>query len=263
MLDVNAIYNKTEAGVAEVQARTLALRAELRRLLILVDGKTPVSRLAMFVRGAEITSLIFELETQSLITSPTTSGYRKTEAGVSEVQKRLLGLRPVLRRLLILVDGKTPLARLSGLVQGTDINALVAELEVLGLVVAPNVVSVVAATNANDLAPFVAEGDDMPAGATAAAVAPVALMGVVSRPPATPAHLFAVRGAAVRELQRLLGVTTHELLDKLNQPGDSLALRAVISETHQTLDEQFGVETGQRFLDAVRGAASIGGDGST
>ena len=40
----------------------------------------------------------------------------------------------------------------------------------------------------------------------------------------------------------------------------ALGLRAVISEVHQTLDEQFGVDTGQRFLDAVRGAAARGPD---
>ena len=255
MLDVNAIYNKTELGVGEVQARTLGLRTELRRLLILVDGKTPVARLAMFVRGAEIAALIFELETQGLITSPTANGYRKTEAGVAEVQKRLLGLRPALRRLLILVDGKTPLARLSGLVPGMDVGVLVAELEVLGLVVAPNLVSAAAVINASGSAPDIRESGSMPAAVTGADGQTVASTGAVSRPPVTPSHLFAVRSAAVRELQRLLGVTKHELLDKLYEPGDSLALRAVISEVQQSLDEQFGVDTGQRFLDAVRGAA--------
>ena len=34
---------KTDAGMHEVQTRDLGLRAELRRLLILIDGNTPVS----------------------------------------------------------------------------------------------------------------------------------------------------------------------------------------------------------------------------
>ena len=250
MLDVNAIYNKTELGLGEVQSRALGLRAELRRLLILVDGKTPVSRLAMFVRGAEIAALIFELETQGLVTSPNTNGYRKTEAGVAEVQKRLLGLRPVLRRLLILLDGKTPLSRLTGMVPGMDVTALVTELEVLGLVAAPS------SSMRAVVAPAIGSG---PTEATTAGLQQVA---PPDRPPVTPSHLFAVRSAAARELQRLLGVTTHALLDQLQQPADSLALRAVISEIHQSLDEQFGVETGQQFLDAVRGAAARGADES-
>ena len=263
MLDINAIYNKTEAGLSEVQTRKLGLRAELRRLLILVDGKTPVSRLAMFVRGAEIESLIFELETQGLITSPTTNGYRKTEAGVAEVQKRLLGLRPALRRLLILVDGKTPLSRLSGLVPGMDVSALVAELEALGLIVAANELGAAALPNSRGTTPIRPEGDGAPVTTDTAATSPVMSAGAVSRPPVTPSHLSAVRSAAVRELQRLLGVTKHQLLDKLHQPEDSLALRAVISEVHQSLDEQFGVDTGQQFLDAVRGAASAGSGETT
>lgn len=269
MLDVNAIYNKTELGVGEVQSRALGLRAELRRLLILVDGKTPIGRLATFVRGAEIATLIFELETQGLISSPTTNGYRKTDAGVAEVQKRMLGLRPSLRRLLILVDGRTPLDRLSGLIPGLDVRALVDELEALGLVAAPNTPNTSNTPNtpnpptlavATGLAAAAAPGDELAALSRASGAATPAqpVAGFAERAPAPASHALAVRRAAVHELQRLLGVTEHELLDRLQRPGDSRALRAVISEVHQTLDEQFGVETGQRFLDAVRGAASTG-----
>ena len=67
MLNPNSIYRKTEAGLAEVQARVLGLRAELRRLLILIDGNAPLSRLSAFVRGSEIDFLIAELETQGLV----------------------------------------------------------------------------------------------------------------------------------------------------------------------------------------------------
>lgn len=253
MLDLSAIYNKTEAGVAEVQARALGLRAELRRLLILVDGQTPVSRLAAFVRGAEIVSHIFELETQGLITSPNSNAYRKTEAGVAEVEKRILGLRPALRRLLILMDGRTPLARLASFIPGLEINALVAELEALGLIVAPNTGGS-SASSANVASVATASRATLP-GLSVASALPEALetpAALTDRPPVTQARLLAVRTAAMRELERILGLVEHELLDKLKQPGDSLQLRAVISEIHQTLDEQFGVAIGQRFLDAVR-----------
>ncbi len=69
MLNPNTVYRKTDAGMHEVQTRDLGLRAELRRLLILIDGNTPVSRLATFVRGSEIDFLIAELESQALIAS--------------------------------------------------------------------------------------------------------------------------------------------------------------------------------------------------
>ena len=67
MLNPRSIYRKTEAGAAEVQARALGLRAELRRLLIVIDGTATTERLAAFVRGSEIDFLLAELETQGLI----------------------------------------------------------------------------------------------------------------------------------------------------------------------------------------------------
>lgn len=69
LMSPNAIYFKTNAGVAEVGARSLGLRAELRRLLILVDGRASLSRLAVFVRGSEIEFLMAELEHQGLVSS--------------------------------------------------------------------------------------------------------------------------------------------------------------------------------------------------
>ena len=269
MLDVNAIYNKTEAGIAEVKSRALGLRAELRRLLILVDGSSPISRLATFVRGAEIAALIFELETQGLITCPAANGYRKTEAGVAEVQKRALGLRAELRRLLILVDGRTPLARLASFVPGLDITVLIAELESSGLVVPPNTVTKPVASVAKISVAAVAAGAAGAAAAASAHTDPAAAPAdAVAMPEAVPvepvyvayvvteAHLLAVRSGATLSLQRILGVKTHELLDKLIPPVDSLELRAAIAEIHQSLEEEFGVEIGQHFLDGVRSAAA-------
>ena len=138
MLDFNTIYNKTEAGLAEVQARTPELRAELRRLLILVDGGSSVSRLATFVRGSEIAPLIFELEARGLIASPTSSVYRKSDAGVAEVQNRALGLQSDLRLLLILIDGQTALSRLASFVPSRPILELIAELDAAGLIATHN-----------------------------------------------------------------------------------------------------------------------------
>lgn len=71
MLNPKSIYRKTEAGIAEVPARALGLRAELRRLLILIDGTATSERLAAFVRGSEVEFLLAELESQGLIVSAT------------------------------------------------------------------------------------------------------------------------------------------------------------------------------------------------
>jgi hypothetical protein len=67
MLNPNAVFRKTELGNAEIAGRKLGLRSELRRLLILVDGRNTVAKLATFVRLPEIDHLLYELQAQGLI----------------------------------------------------------------------------------------------------------------------------------------------------------------------------------------------------
>jgi hypothetical protein len=83
MLNPNTVYFKTEAGMGEVKARAMGLRAELRRLLILIDGNATVGRLAAFVRGSEVDFLIAELESLGLVTSGASSGNVATVTGVA------------------------------------------------------------------------------------------------------------------------------------------------------------------------------------
>ncbi len=250
MLDFNTIYNKTEAGLAEVRARTPQLRAELRRLLILVDGSVSVSRLATFVRGSEIAPLIFELEAQGLIVSPTSSVYRKTEAGAAEVQNRALGLRSDLRLLLILIDGQTAVSRLASFVPNRPILELIAELESAGLIAKPN--SIGATVNAGVASGAEPHESTPPLSIEVQGTPKVA----ASKSSLSDERWLIARAGAERGLRRVLGVEQHELLDKLRQPKDSLALRVAIDEIEKTLEEQFGIETGQLFLDSVRGAAN-------
>ena len=163
MLNPNTVYFKTEAGIAEVKARALGLRAELRRLLILVDGNTPLSRLAIFVRDSEIDFSIAELETQRLVT--------------------------------------------------TGIGA--------------------AAT---------------PTAAVPAPAAPANLE-------PTTAQLLAVCRTAIGTLHDLLGPDADVLAVKIERCKDAQALRVAITDIRQTLDRQLGTDAGQRLLDAVRAAA--------
>ncbi len=67
MLSPNAIFRKTDAGVAEVSARALGLRAAVRRVLIMADGRNTVAALSTTVRADEIESIIYELQALSLI----------------------------------------------------------------------------------------------------------------------------------------------------------------------------------------------------
>ncbi len=67
MLSPNAIFRKTDAGVAEISARALGLRAAVRRVLIMADGRNTVATLSTTVRADEIESIIYELQALSLI----------------------------------------------------------------------------------------------------------------------------------------------------------------------------------------------------
>ena len=181
MLNPNTVYFKTPAGIDEVKARVLGLRAELRRLLILVDGTAPLSRLAIFVRGSEIDYLITELEIQGLVTT-----HESARAGL-----------------------------------GQPINFDVTADRTSSLL---------------------------------ASAAPALTRPAYTNPEPTKAQLLAVHRAAISALHDLLGPDADALAVKIERCNDSQALRATITDIRQTLDRQMGTDTGQRFLDAVRAA---------
>ena len=182
MLNLNSIFRKTEAGLTEVQDRALGLRAELRRLLILIDGNTPLSRLAAFVRGSEVDFLIAELETQGLVTAATIGQV----AGLAQATKKAQPSAAV----------ATPPPTTLGAANGSD--------------------------------------------------------GVLEP---TAAQVLAVRRAAIHTLHDILGPGADALAVKIEKCKDAQELRTTITEVRQTLDRQVGAALGQRFLDAVRGAA--------
>ncbi len=177
----------------EVKARALGLRAELRRLLILVDGKTPLSRLALFVRGSEIDHVIAELEYQGLVTT--------------RMDAPLAGGQPIASPAL----SPAPVALVTSVTQG--------------------------------IAPSLEPSPAVPAGVAHTNLEP------------TAAQLLAVRRTGVRTLHELLGPDADVLVVKLDRCKDAQELRIAITEIRQTLARQLGADTGQRFLDAVRAAA--------
>jgi hypothetical protein len=54
--------------------------------------------------------------------------FAKTEAGLDEIQSRQLGLPPLVRRLLVLVDGRRTVAELAAFAGGKDAGELLQEL---------------------------------------------------------------------------------------------------------------------------------------
>ena len=186
--------------------------------------------------------------------------FRKTEAGVAEVGARALGLRAELRRLLILIDGTATLTRLAAFVRGSEINYLIAELEIQGLITSAAIGQSMAITsNAATTRPAAAQSATAAPVAIAATVAIAAVHsdtdGVLEP---TAAQVLAVRRTAVRTLHDILGPEADALALKIDQCKSAQELRVTVTEVRQSLDRQMGVAVGQRFLDAVRGAAAEG-----
>ncbi|XZG70602.1 hypothetical protein ACTSKR_01740 [Chitinibacteraceae bacterium HSL-7] len=65
MLDV--IYRKTDAGAEEIRNSTHALPPKMRRLLILIDGKTPAGDLPLPMEPKELIKQLTQLEWDGLI----------------------------------------------------------------------------------------------------------------------------------------------------------------------------------------------------
>jgi hypothetical protein len=64
---LDAIYSKTPLGQQEIQHRSLRLPLLTRRVLLLVDGRRPVSDLSTLAGNADVPSLLVELESLGCI----------------------------------------------------------------------------------------------------------------------------------------------------------------------------------------------------
>ena len=157
------------------------------------------------------------------------------------MQSRALGLRAELRRLLILMDGVATVDRLATFVRGSEISVLIAELELHGLVT----------TDALDAARRAAVPTTPPTGARTASSASSA------EPPLEPtaAQMLAVQRKAIHTLHELLGPAADDLAVKFERCKTAGEMRLAVNEVRLVLDRQMGTSAGQRFLDAVRGAA--------
>ena len=68
--------------------------------------------------------------------------FGKSAAGSQEIQSRALGLSPLLRRLLILIDGKRNFQELTVFVSGNDLTTLLGELVTKGCIEATSLVPI-------------------------------------------------------------------------------------------------------------------------
>ena len=89
--------------------------------------------------------------------NPLTAVYTKTAAGQQEIASRALGLAPLVRRVLVLVDGQRNGADLAAFAGGQDIAAIVTELIEKGCIDARIVAARPAAAGAAAAAPAAAQ----------------------------------------------------------------------------------------------------------
>jgi hypothetical protein len=156
--------------------------------------------------------------------------FRKTQAGVEELERRQLGLRPELRRLLILIDGKRSTSSIVGLFRPGELENLLDELQSFGMIEAT---------------------------VTSTSFLPTSMQDATDRSPLTDAQFRAAVVAAKNAAKELLGRDAKEFLAKFDACKDSKQLRLAISEIQLRLMSVLGEDAATIFVVAVRDAARL------
>jgi hypothetical protein len=154
--------------------------------------------------------------------------FRKTQAGIDELERRALKLRPELRRLLILIDGKRATAAMVPLFRANELENLLDELMAFGMIEAT---------------------------VTSTSFLPNQMRDASNRLPLTDAQFRAAVEAAKAAARDLLGREAKDFIGKLDHCKDSAALRVVISEIQLRLISVLGEDAATLFVTAIRDAA--------
>lgn len=154
--------------------------------------------------------------------------YKKTAAGLAELERRSTRLRPEQRRLLILIDGKHSLGSLAPLFRTGEIEHLIDELATLGMIES--------ATNSTAYIP------------TTSVHAGRAMLGQV--------QLRAAIDAAKAGVREWLGRDAKDFVAKLDACRDSQALRIVVSEIQLRLIAVRDEDAATAFVISIRNANS-------
>ena len=154
--------------------------------------------------------------------------YKKTAAGQDELDHRSRGLRPELRRLLILVDGKRSVPVLTPLFRVGEIEPLIDELISFDMIEATPT-------------------------STAFLPAPSETAEEV-RTPLSDYRLAAALVAARLGVKEMLARDAKKFLAKLDACTDSKALRLVVSEIQLRLISEIGDDAATAFVIRIRDA---------
>ncbi len=160
--------------------------------------------------------------------------FKKTLAGIAELERHTLKLRPELRRLLIMIDGKRSVDSLVPFFRPNELPLLVDELLQCGAI--ETIVPVAQIASDGD-------GDDQ------LTVAVTTLRGTLSK-----AQLSAAISAAKTRCKSKLGRAADRFISDLDKCTDSAALRVCISDIQLKLMADFGEDSATQFVTAVREA---------
>jgi hypothetical protein len=151
--------------------------------------------------------------------------FRKTAAGLAEIDGRAMGIRTELRRLLILIDGKRSIESLVPFVRENELQMLLDELLAF-----------------NFIEPTLTAAAFLPTGTTVTDVAR----------PLSLAQFQAARSTAHNAAKELLGSEAKPYLAKILKCEDSRALRGVVSEVQIRLIHTLGDDAARIFIETIR-----------
>jgi hypothetical protein len=153
--------------------------------------------------------------------------FTKTAKGRAEVAHRELGLSPVQRRLLILVDGHKTAAELQAFVRVDELDAALAHLQQAGLIEPTGALDGLTVTAAAGFTP--AGPEEIPRAAT------------------NPAEFFKVREETSRFVMAHLGVAGEPIgtaIDRCNNPAE---LRKLLRGVEIFIGQRLSAEKTQTF----------------
>ncbi len=139
-----------------------------------------------------------------------------------------MGLRPSLRRLLIVIDGKRSVESLQPLFRANELQTLLDELLALGMIDPTE---------------------------TAMSFLPTASRDIRDVQPLQPQQFEASKNAAAKSAEGLLGAGAKPFVAKILKCKNSSELRAAVSEVQLELIAKLGPDAATLYLETLRSAS--------
>jgi hypothetical protein len=182
--------------------------------------------------------------------------FRKTSSGVAEISTRALGLRPELRRLLIMIDGTSSVAKLASAAPKGNIDELLDELLALGVIDSAIVGMRLSLTTLEAPAPTPMSAPTVSARMMSAQTQTGSAADATLGNAPSQEQFVAARRAAVRFVNDSLGPSAEAIAIRLERTKTVAELRDAIQAARQSVATARGEALAQRFIETVRAAVA-------